>query len=120
MTRMEINRRQLLLTGGAATGAVLTTGGLPASAAAPALSDSNGLVVATAAGRVKGSRDGAVRSFKGIPYAAPPVGELRFLAPKPPLPWKGVREAITLGNPSVQNNPDYPAWLDPQPESEDC
>ncbi|CAD0201642.1 unnamed protein product [Chrysodeixis includens] len=36
-------------------------------------------------------------SFKGIPYAAPPVGKLRFKAPQPPLPWEGIRKATEHG-----------------------
>ncbi|WP_020133572.1 carboxylesterase/lipase family protein [Streptomyces sp. 351MFTsu5.1] len=71
-------------------------------------------------GRVKGEQTGAVRSFKGIPYAAPPVGADRFRAPRAPQPWTGVRNATVPGHPCVQDNPDFPAWLDPEPESEDC
>lgn len=40
------------------------------------------------------SSDGKVRTFKGIPYAAPPVGDLRWKSPQPVEPWNGVREAI--------------------------
>ncbi|HEX7285562.1 MAG TPA: carboxylesterase/lipase family protein [Candidatus Angelobacter sp.] len=46
-----------------------------------------------AAGKAPG-----VRVFRGIPYAAPPVGELRWKAPQPPASWKGVREATAFGN----------------------
>ncbi|WP_428518038.1 carboxylesterase family protein [Pseudonocardia sp.] len=35
--------------------------------------------------------------FRGIPFAAPPVGDLRFAAPAPPVRWDGVREATTFG-----------------------
>ena len=40
--------------------------------------------------------------YKGIPYAAPPVGELRWKAPQPVLPWEGVREALEFGHPAMQ------------------
>src|SRR5262245_61962803 len=46
-----------------------------------------GDVVTTSFGPVRGAIDGATRAFKGIPYAAPPVGALRWRAPEPPEPW---------------------------------
>jgi para-nitrobenzyl esterase len=53
----------------------------------------------TAAGVLQGttSTDGRIRIFKGIPYAAPPVGEFRWQAPRPAVPWEGVREAASFG-----------------------
>ncbi|XP_013141587.1 PREDICTED: cholinesterase 1-like [Papilio polytes] len=41
---------------------------------------------------------GKIFSFKGIPYAQPPLGDLRFKAPLPPKPWSGVRDAKKLGD----------------------
>ncbi len=41
----------------------------------------------TVYGPVRGTDDGTAMSFKGVRYAAPPVGELRFRAPRPPQPW---------------------------------
>ncbi len=57
-------------------------------------------VVATALGAVRGkvSDDGAVEVFKGLPFAAPPVGELRWQPPRPPLAWSGVRDASKAGS----------------------
>ncbi|MEV4144341.1 carboxylesterase family protein [Amycolatopsis sp. NPDC049691] len=49
--------------------------------------------VETAAGALRGSERDGVRTFLGVPYAEPPVGELRFRAPRPAPPWSGVREA---------------------------
>ncbi|MGW1103166.1 carboxylesterase/lipase family protein [Streptomyces sp. NPDC002540] len=54
-------------------------------------------VVGTTHGKVRGSVDGQVRSFQGIPYAAPPVGERRWRAPEPAATWTGVREATAPG-----------------------
>ncbi|MEU6734880.1 carboxylesterase/lipase family protein [Streptomyces physcomitrii] len=55
-------------------------------------------VVSTAYGSVRGTlAEGEVAAFKGIPYAAPPVGTLRFRPPEPPARWGGVREAGAYG-----------------------
>ncbi|GAY08439.1 carboxylesterase/lipase family protein [Pseudonocardia sp. N23] len=56
----------------------------------------------TSAGRVRGTDEAGVAVFRGIPFAAPPVGDLRFAAPAPPRPWDGVREATTFGPPPPQ------------------
>jgi len=55
--------------------------------------------VRTEAGVVAGTKsaDGKVAVFKGIPFAAPPVGELRWKEPQPVTPWRGVRKAIEFG-----------------------
>lgn len=52
--------------------------------------------------------------YKGIPFAAPPVGELRWKAPQPVIPWEGVRDALEFG-PSPYANMPFP-----QGQSEDC
>jgi para-nitrobenzyl esterase len=55
--------------------------------------------IRTASGRVRGrwaERDG-VAVFRGVPFASPPVGSLRFLAPAPPPPWGGVLDAARFG-----------------------
>ncbi len=55
--------------------------------------------VKTDSGQVSGipAKDPSVRVFKGIPFAAPPVGELRWKAPQPPAKWEGVRMAAEFG-----------------------
>ena len=54
---------------------------------------------ATKDGLIEGvvSADGLVRTFKGIPFAAPPVGPLRWKAPQPVAPWSGVRRTVDYG-----------------------
>lgn len=80
-------------------------------------------MIDTRAGRVEGVRQGDLLVFKGIPYAAPPVGELRWLPPQPLQTWEGVRAAREVGAASYQN----PVILDAlsafdvkEPQSEDC
>ena len=60
-------------------------------------------VVRTAAGLVRGRAEDGVAVFRGIPFAQPPVGDLRFAAPRPARPWDGVREAATFGPPPPQS-----------------
>ncbi|MGC1650233.1 MAG: carboxylesterase family protein [Candidatus Sulfotelmatobacter sp.] len=55
-------------------------------------------IVQTQSGAVQGVDTGNLIAFRGIPYAAPPVGNLRWKAPQPPASWKGVRDASSFGN----------------------
>jgi len=58
--------------------------------------------VATKQGIVAGTTNGAVRAFLGIPYAAPPVGPLRWKPPRPAANWSGVRPAKLFGRRCMQ------------------
>lgn len=79
-------------------------------------------------GLVSGTIDssGQVKIFKGIPFAAPPVGDLRWKAPQPVLPWEGVKACLD-NPPAPMQNPPVPffAWseeflIPKEPISEDC
>lgn len=80
-------------------------------------------IIATANGRLAGSavRHG-VLAFKGIPYAAPPVGELRWRPPAPAQPWSGVRDATEFGHWAPQNKGalDDVMGAETGEQSEDC
>ncbi|WP_231914282.1 carboxylesterase family protein, partial [Rhodococcus sp. LB1] len=60
------------------------------------------LEVHTDAGAVGGRRIDDLTAWRGIPYAAPPVGPLRLRAPQPVEPWSGVRRAFHFGSPAPQ------------------
>ena len=68
------------------------------------------VIVTTADGDVRGSSVDGVTAFKGIPYAAPPVGANRLQPPQPATPWSGVRDAFTFGPKAPQLG--YPPTID--------
>ena len=74
----------------------------------------SGPVAHVAQGDVAGVTIDDVTSFKGIPFAAPPVGDLRWRPPTPPAAWSGVRDASAFGPACLQ--PAKPALA----MSEDC
>ncbi len=78
--------------------------------------------VQTSQGIVQGTEEGGVQVFRGIPFARPPVGPLRFRPPEPPERWSGVRDATRSGPGSYQaNRPLAPILGIIVPEqSEDC
>ena len=86
------------------------------------------LQVTVASGALSGfaSRDGLVRSFKGIPYAAPPVGALRWRPPQPVVAWQGTREANRFASICPQPSPIPGAFYQreyfqtAEAQSEDC
>src|ERR1043166_3886152 len=68
---------------------------------------------------IAGQKPG-IREFRGIPYAAPPIGDKRWKAPEPPAAWSGIRKADTFGSRCIQTTP-FPDMIFRSPaESEDC
>jgi para-nitrobenzyl esterase len=71
-------------------------------------------------GIVKGVTEGEVSVFKGIPYAAPPVGEYRWRPPQPVKPWDGVRDATEFGPNCAQGGWGAAPGTIAEGSSEDC
>jgi para-nitrobenzyl esterase len=94
---------------------VLLSVALPAAAESPP-------VVAAPAGRISGAVIDGVHVFKGIPYAQPPVGALRWQPPLPAPKWKGTRDATKFGAVCIQpkGKPDSIYFWNLPPSSEDC
>ena len=94
--------------------------GLTLGACLPAVAAS--LTVSTEQGKIAGklADQGSMQAFLGIPYAAPPVGQLRFQPPVTPASWTGVRDATKFGSRCEQ----WPIWKDyifqDAGPSEDC
>jgi para-nitrobenzyl esterase len=81
-----------------------------ALAAVLSISPSSGLAtnqptVTTSEGPVMGFHRDGVTQFRGIPYAAPPVGPLRWRPPQPHAKWTGILDAVNFGDTCVQNQP---------------
>ena len=62
-----------------------------------------GPIVETTSGPVRGTLEDGLHIFRGIPFAAPPVGKRRWLPPQPVEPWREVRPADGFGPSSPQN-----------------
>ncbi|HEY6619012.1 MAG TPA: carboxylesterase family protein [Steroidobacteraceae bacterium] len=81
-----------------------------------------GPIVTTPAGALEGRREGALRVFKGIPYASPPVAEARWRPPTSLPRWSGLRETLEFGPACTQPTPRGTGIYanDLRPTSEDC
>src|SRR5689334_22362698 len=67
-------------------------------------SQQSGPVVQVKQGKLQGYQEAGLQIFKGIPFAAPPVGNLRWRAPQQAIPWEGIRKADKFGARPVQWN----------------
>jgi para-nitrobenzyl esterase len=76
--------------------------------------------VDTSYGKLRGNARGGHLAFLGVPYAQPPLGELRFMAPQPPVAWSGVRDATAFSCCAPQDPLAAPGFKAEGPESEDC
>ncbi|WHO40043.1 carboxylesterase family protein [Sphingobium sp. AP49] len=105
--------RRIAIVGLSAT--LLSTGAAPARSPLIPIP-----TVQTDAGTVHGAVEAGVMSWKGIPFAAPPVGDLRWRMPQPVQPWQGVRETTAYRNDCMQLP--FPSDAAPlgTPPAEDC
>ena len=76
-------------------------------------------VVSVEGGKVEGVVENNITVFKGIPFAQPPVGDLRWKAPQPVKKWEGVLKANKFAPACPQMKLKYPGFI-PPPSSEDC
>jgi para-nitrobenzyl esterase len=124
VTGSGIDRRTFLGATGAAvaggalfarSGAALAQGGYVSGASS---------IAQTQSGKVRGVHNGKAHVFKGIQYGASTAGDNRFMPPRKPQPWSGVRDATKLGNQTPQLTAvmlaEEVVSLDNSPFSEDC
>lgn len=83
-------------------------------------------IIQTKEGKIEGEIKNGIQVFKGIPFAAPPIGGFRWKAPQPVIPWNGVKSCKAFG-PSPMQDPPVPfmCWseeylIPKEPISEDC
>lgn len=86
------------------------------------MADTQENIVKTKQGNLQGAKENNLFVFKGVPFAAPPVGDLRWMPPHPVSPWEGVRSALEYGTIAPQNQmPEgFIGGGEPEPQSEDC
>lgn len=78
-------------------------------------------IVETRSGRIEGTEEDGLQVFRGVPFARPPVGPLRFAAPEREAPWTGVRKAQEFGFSAPQNSMALPLpGMDVGAMDEDC
>ena len=113
----QSDRRSVLIAGAALAATAAITGKAKAQAPSPPARPPAGLaagggsgkifqVTETATGKVQGIANGPTWEFRGIPYGAPTGGRNRFMPPKKPAPWKGVRECFAFTSVCPQTQAD--------------
>ena len=113
---MSVSKRNALLTGCASFLAVMTAALYSPCATA---TEANGPQVDTTSGPVKGFVGQGIYEYLGIPYAAPPVGDLRWRPPQQPAPWTKVRQTVSFG-PTCAQITELGVFAGPANNNEDC
>lgn len=118
-----------LLTGSVAVCIVLASSVLassdfaqPVQMMADSSGQNHGPIINAPAGKMEGRQQGDLRVFKGIPFAVPPVGPLRWKPPAPMPRWDGIRKTMDFGPACLQPKPQLSNVYtrEPMPMSEDC
>ena len=120
-----IDRRRFLGLTALSAGAWLDARGASGERHAHAMSAAT---VETTAGKIRGIRVQGIHAFKGVPYAASTAGANRFMPPRKPQPWSGIRDATALGHRSPQLLSEFHGFVPPEvepmdrnePMGEDC
>src|ERR1700722_9505356 len=119
-----MDRRALISSGIGA----LAAGMLMNSKLAMALGQPSGATVETTLGKVRGTEQGGVQAFRGVPYAASTAPPTRFMPPSKRQPWTGGRDCVELGLRAPQRTSDFfgqvpkifEAMCPAEPMGEDC
>jgi para-nitrobenzyl esterase len=114
----RLRRAALFAVSTLSVAATILTVGIGGAVASPASGGANP-IVRIDDGLVRGTTAGTADEFPGIPYAAPPTGNLRWRPPAPPASWEGVRDATQFGPSCPQPTANNP-YLPPGPISENC
>jgi para-nitrobenzyl esterase len=112
-------RRAALFAVSAVSVAATTLGATGGGAVASPASGGANPIVRIDDGLIRGADVAGVNTFLGLPYAAPPTGNLRWRPPQPAAAWTGVRDATQFGPSCPQKTVNNP-YLPPGPISEDC
>ncbi len=113
-----VRRAALFAVSAVSVAATVITAGAGSAVASPASGGANP-VVRIDGGLIRGVDAAGVNSFRGLPYAAPPTGNLRWRPPQPASSWSGVRDATQFGPGCPQSTVNNP-FLPPGTISEDC
>jgi para-nitrobenzyl esterase len=110
MQQSSLSRRKFIAQAGLAAAALRCA---PIYALAHTFDATSPVVVKTPLGALRGEQSGGVLQFRGVPFAEPPVGPLRFRAPQPAKPWTGERDAthfaaaaMQVGEPGIEHSED--------------
>ena len=103
MWASKLDRRTMLQCSLAGGTALITSSLLGSRFMSQAFASDSAPIVETTAGKIRGAAINGVQTFKGIPYGASTAGVSRFLPPKAPKPWTGVRAALDYGSPAPQD-----------------